>query len=154
MLVTVVFTWSEVRLSAVKGVDRNLRALYKGRRRLFGRDSGWDENIIGALGEDAVAKHLDRYPSRGPELDYEGDVGHVQVRATTHPLGRLIVKREDADGAAFVLARVTEPVVVLVGWLYGHEAKRDQWWEPTAHSPAYFVPEHALRPMDGLPPTL
>ena len=77
------------------------------------------------------------------------DVADWQVRSTRGPTNRLIVHKTDHDDKRYILVRADLPRFVLVGWILGRDAKRDEWWtDPTGKGRwAYFVPASALHPM-------
>jgi hypothetical protein len=56
----------------------------------------------------------------------------------------------DNDEAVFVLVVGSYPSMKIVGWIYGEEGqKKEYWWEGTGR-PAYFVPQENLRALDSL----
>jgi hypothetical protein len=77
-----------------------------------------------------------------------GDVDGWEVRSTRRRSGCLIVQADDDPGARFVLVVNQCPDFLIMGWLYGRDAKRPQWWRrpPAVPSAAYFVPPAALHP--------
>jgi hypothetical protein len=62
----------------------------------------------------------------------------------------LHVNRNDPpDGfyaAAFCIGEETH----LLGWLYPHETKLDEWWDPHGSPPYWAVPEAHLHPPESL----
>ena len=116
----------------------------------------WHTDAISCLGEMAVAKHLDHFWA-GAIGDYNAaDVStFYQVRATDWPNGRLFVYPDDKDHMPYVLARVQDNIVTLVGWVYGREGKLKEYWqEVTAKRPgrfAFFVPDEALHDIGEIP---
>jgi hypothetical protein len=108
----------------------------------------------GCLAELAVARWL------GSEwVDFatdfkrlRSDVGGLQVRSTEVSYGRMLLHPGDPDDQAFILARThREPTIYLVGWMFGKEAKRDEWWgELKPGRPCYIVNNGALLPMEAL----
>jgi hypothetical protein len=117
---------------------------------------GLAAHVQGARAEVAVARFLDVEWTAAavPEFrQVEFDVGHLQVRSTPRPNGRLIVHPGDPDNQPFVLVRShRDPVFVLVGWVYGEEAKQRAWWTaPASGRPCYLVPNERLRAMAFLP---
>jgi hypothetical protein len=155
--------WTEIRLALVAAGDRNLRALNRGRRETYGATpaSAWQFHVVGMLGEMAVAKALGVYWQGGwPELDNgSGDVGSIQVRATTYPDGALMVYPRDRDEAAYVLVTGVAPILTLAGWIFGRDAKQERYWctkRPASagggdmREPAYRVPQTELRDIDTL----
>ena len=147
-------TGNEVILAGLAGVLRRVEDLGKGDK--CGRDltdptsTGWSMEIEGACGELAVAKFTGR-TWLGVGIMRGDDVPGLQVRTTRHATGRLLVRHDDDDAATFVLVTGRTPVFVIRGWLYGWEAKRDEWWgTPNPNGPALFcVPQAALHsPLD------
>jgi len=110
------------------------------------------EEVVGVLGEMALAKHKGVWFS--PLINtfhYVPDCLGYEVRSTQVPDGRLIVRDNDAPERAFVLATTDGSAVRLVGWLYGGEAKQDQWRDdPHGRRPCWMVPQDRLRPMGTL----
>lgn len=145
-------TWDEVEVAALTGIRRNIRTIHEGRHRGGGQTpaDGWTDHIVGAIAELAVAKAFNRYPSRN-SCDIDGDVGHLQVRSTVRG-DHMPVQSYDNDDAPFVLVLGQPPHMRIVGWLYGHEAKRKEYWRTDVRKPAYFVPPSALRCIDELKP--
>lgn len=121
-------------------------------------------HIGGASAELAVAKWsglpwsgrlmegdtFDRYRQAG-----RADVGEdIQVRARRkHWYGLIVYKKStDLPNHRFVLACMHRfpPVVELIGWMWGIEAKKPQYWRDDVPRPNYFVPAKDLRPMETL----
>jgi hypothetical protein len=77
------------------------------------------------------------------------DVGPFEIRGTTHPQGRLIVRDRDNDDSPFVLVRLADATCTVCGWLYGREAKHETYKKnPDVGArigPAYFVQARHLR---------
>jgi hypothetical protein len=142
-------TPSEIHLAWQVAIMRSLKRLQKGIGHMWGCEQKpqYANDFNGALGEMMLAKHLDRFWAGafgGP------DVGQCyQVRATDHPLGKLICHPEDADDQPFVLARILLPEVHLVGWLWGHEAKFPGYWCTDYGRPAFFA--WPVQDMETLP---
>jgi hypothetical protein len=113
---------------------------------------GFDLDIVGGFGEYAVAKFLGLPWEAAPgTTDKWGDIiPGLQVRATWHGGGRLILHPDDDDAHVFVLAIVELPQVKLAGWTFGEEAKQEKFWDdPQRGRPAFFVPTHELRRCRG-----
>jgi hypothetical protein len=139
-------TWAEITYGAMIGAFRNVNALKRADRPRYGAaERGGDKDLNGALGELALAKHLDVYwlPTMRPQA---GDVGRHEARATTWPNGCLIVHPEDRDDRPYYLVVNAPPTFRIVGWLLGADAKRNEWWDATKPTPAYFVPQSELLP--------
>lgn len=85
-----------------------------------------------------------------------GDIGNgLQVRSTRHSHGRLLVHKpeeRDKPDHAYILARVHDlPRVHVVGWLWGYEAQKEEYWidlEPGRF--CYVVPNTALSNINRL----
>ncbi len=106
-------------------------------------------HLHGALGEKAVAVAFGiEWTGAIGDLSAR-DVGALQVRATTHRQGRLILHPADADDEAFVLAVLDGVEVELAGWIMARDGKAEAYWcDPTGRGrPAFFVPRKALLPM-------
>jgi hypothetical protein len=151
-MIVVMLTWPEMCMAAVVGVLRQVQNMKRKAQQRYGapHELSWQQQILGCIGECALAKHLDRFWS-GAVGNYEAaDVGgHCQVRATAHPAGRLILHPDDNDRQPFVLARVDDNRVTLVGWMLGGEGKRDDYWqEPQPGRPAFLVPNDVLHDMN------
>lgn len=148
MSTVVHLTWSEVRVAALTGVDRNCYGIHHGlnpARPL----PGWDAHVVGALGELAVAKLLGRYAAREHTDRATGDVAGLQVRATWLDAGRLILRTRDVDEAWYVLVRGMPPDLEVVGAITGGAGKRPEWWKaPNGRAGAWFIPDEALAPLE------
>lgn len=110
---------------------------------------------LGIRGEIAAAKAMQRQWN-GFDFDRrkEGDVGLLEIRCTAYPNGNLCVRPRDADDRAYVLVRAERhPIYEIVGWMWGHEAKRPEWERDKGHhiSSYYLVPNECLHPMEELP---
>lgn len=148
-------TPAEMTLAMVIGGMREVTALRDGRTDAQGAPPalGFQYHILGAVGELAVAKRLNVFWSGTiGRVDAPGDVGPLQVRTGTGDTYRLCIYPRDPDGARFVLVVGLPPHVRVVGWLFGRDGKREEWWcDPTGKGrPAYFVPQAALHPLDTL----
>jgi hypothetical protein len=149
-------SWVETHRAAQAGFSRRLEAIRSGRVHRHKLDSlGFNEDAVGAIGEMAAAKLLNRFWSPGlvPDKD-EGDVDGLGVRTTMHSDGRLVVHRDDPDRQKMVLVRWQkwnpEPTFEVAGWLLAAEAKRDEFWRSDIRSPCFMVPAQRLRPVATL----
>lgn len=145
--VAITLTPEECRLAIVVGTERNLGNVLQGRQHRHGyAGGGWSIHIEGAAAELAYSKFRDRYWT-GALADspvHTGDVGLVEIRSTARPDGALIIHRTDHDERPYVLVTGRMPTVRLVGWLYGAEAKRDEFWRTDTGRPAFFAPQSEL----------
>ena len=109
----------------------------------------WDQEIESTLAEVAVARWRNRYwmGSNFNGTHAGKDAGSSQVRWTPHDTGHLIIYQEDADDDPYVFVTGRSPTMLIVGWLYGHEAKLEQYWRTDVKCPSWWVPQHDLRPV-------
>jgi hypothetical protein len=149
-------TENELRIGAGHGTDRRIEAIRDGRKHRNGsppKSAMWGNDIEGVCGEMGVCKFLGVYWSGAGSLrapDVVGKFGRLEVR-TAQPGGCLIVQPSDDDDARFILVIGFAPTYWLVGWLWGRDAKRQEWWRnPGTGRPAYFVPQAALNSIDVL----
>lgn len=147
----VTLTRDEMIFAAHGGVVRNIDAILKGRRTIFGNPQRelWANNMIGALAECAVAKSLGRYWT--PLYDQPtgvADIGtRTQVRSSLNPDATLRVYERDKPDHAFILVVVKAPCFSLVGWQWGHEAKQDKYRANGDGEATWAVPQAELREM-------
>lgn len=143
-------TAEELQQVAFIGAQRRIRALANGRVHRHGYDGAdnWSVHIEAAGAEMALAKARDRFWADSAAPDYHGDVGQrTQIRHTLRRNGSLIVHPDDPDDYALILVTGEAPDYLLPGWIWGREAKRDEWWRTDTGRPAFFVPQAALRPI-------
>lgn len=147
-------SWSELMIAALVGVMRCVKSKYKGYENKHGlQGPGWNQDIQGACGELAVAKYLNVFWDGTMDSFTAGaDVQGLQVRSTDRD-GRLIIRPTDPDDAVFILARGGPLEWEIAGWILGRDGKQEEFCgDPTGNRPAaYFVPIHALRPMELMP---
>ncbi len=151
----------EYMMAAVVGIERNASAIHRGWKLEQGRkDLGIERDIIGAIGELAVARYMGTQwtPVTNALDNMTGDVDGYQVRTVTNPAGSLIVKRTDDDLHRYILAvigRDTERkslTVRIAGWMQGKDAKMREYFRDVdpakgIHAAAWFVPQARLRVM-------
>lgn len=145
--------WYEVSRGALVGVSRNVEAMRMGCQNRMPIKDEWSIHVLGALGECAFAKATGRYWSGGVNT-FKGEpdlMGGVEVRTRSKHEYDLIVRPDDSDDGLFVLVTGGPKDFVVHGWMRGADAKQDQYLANHGnHSPAYFVPKSALRPVSGL----
>jgi len=111
----------------------------------------------GACGEIAFAKWRNLYwPARINNFK-EADIGdNIQIRTSSRHDGELVVRNDDLakiPNHVFVLVTGLCPDYQIHGWIYGHEAKREEFKKaPGGRPPAYFVPQSELRSFWGIHP--
>ena len=138
-------TLDEMTTAGIVGLRRHIRDLKLGHHHNWHGDDtdGWDNDIVGAMAEQAVARVLNRYWAGGSARpDYGGDVdGHWEVRWTKHPKGHLLVHPDDHDVRPYVLVTGLPPRLDVVGSMKGRDAKDAKYWkELTPGRPAFCVP--------------
>lgn len=102
-------------------------------------------SVVGALGEIAVAKLLNRYWAGNVGNLKARDVDGLQVRSSS--LHRnLILHHEDADDDPFVFVAIDRNTAMVCGWLLGKEGKDEKYWRTDIDRPAFFVSDRYLKP--------
>lgn len=142
---------AEVGNACMGGMRRNISSIRDGRKDNHGLSGpGWNEHIVGAIGEMVVAKALGIYWSAGVDTFKDPDLGvDIQVRCSDQPMASLIVRDDDKDDHRFVLVVGVLYRFHIVGWMYGDEAKQQRWYKnPNGRGFAYFVPQTELKDME------
>lgn len=123
-----------------------------------GSENGLASHTLGAYGEVGTAKVLGRpWDATVNTFKRGGDVGDYQVRTRSNHDWDLLVRADDRDDDVFILAtavdeRMSDSRIRVHGWLYGREAKRDEWVRTYGgRPPAWFAPQSALRDLSSLP---
>jgi hypothetical protein len=108
--------------------------------------SKWEIDMIGALGECAVAKATGLYWSPDVNVFKVPDVGaDLHVRTTNLSTGRLIIRERDPDGI-YVLAVGELDEFIIHGWIHSDEAKHPKFWR----TDAWWIPQNALHPLSEI----
>lgn len=149
-LIWVILTLREFELCCFVACRRNADAIltHADEEKYGFSGDNLDSHLTGCLGECAFAKGMNRYwTGAGVGWLDDDDVGDVQVRATKHDHGRLLVRpHEQHLDAKWVLVTGNFPHFCIRGWIYGHEAHHEQFLDsPAGRPPAYFVPQSHLR---------
>jgi hypothetical protein len=112
----------------------------------------WGNNCEGACGEMAFAKWANVYWNGSvATFKTSGDVGGFEVRTRRRPTYQLLVRDCDPSDRIYVLVRGEAPDFEIVGWMSGADAKRREWLQSYGGgTPAYFVPDAALHPIEEL----
>lgn len=134
-----------------------------GRRDRYGAgvaEHGLWLDIVGAIGETAVAKRLNRF-HWGLGVFRGDDVGGHQVRCTRTRDGYLILHPEDLEkrpDVPFICVRMAGSTTAgerlqIQGWAYPRDVARQEFWGDVFLNgrPAFFVPPSALQSIDSLP---
>jgi hypothetical protein len=156
MVVTVRLTWDEVEQAALLGVRRYTRSRRAARADAHGLATSlidvWATDIEGAAAEMAVAKATNRFWCGSLET-FDGDdvKGGIQVRYAKGADAHLIVRPTDANDHRFVLVTGAVPTFVVRGWVFGYEAKEEEWRRaPNGRPPCFMVPQTALHAVELL----
>lgn len=154
-MIRVHLTEAETRFAMNVGVARLGADLYANLGGRYGKnedlaDRRCEIDIVGALGEMAVAKALDKFWAGALGNFKAADVGRVQVRATARLNGSLLLHSPDTDEAAFVLVVGLPPDLWIPGWILARAGKNSKWVRKDTGRPAFFVPQAALRPLTEL----
>jgi hypothetical protein len=145
-MTTIVLTGSEILLAANAGIMRHTENIKKNTVLRYQKPNmnHWQLMVEGALGEMAVAKHLNIYWS-GKGVIGGGDVDDHEVRTTAYDTGRLICHPEDKDNKKYWLVTGSNGTYTIRGWILGIRAKQEQYWDdPEGGRPAYFIPQKDL----------
>ena len=129
MKVRVNLTWDELDYAAKAGVNRNVRAMQKNRtpnqiERPEWEQNWWQTNIIGCIGELAVAK---MFGCQWVDTEYDvngKDVLDYQVRTIENPSASLRVRSRDALTDTFILAQVKKRSVLIHGYSTGQYVRQ------------------------------
>lgn len=111
-----------------------------------------EEETVGACGEMALAKALGLGGFK-PAVNTFHNVtdlpANIEVRATRRTNGRLIIRDNDPSDRWYFLVVGEPPVMNIVGFILGKDAKRELWLtNPNGYRPAWFVPQSALIPAE------
>lgn len=151
----------EAVLAAEIGLKRCVATCEKRDRKVIPRYAGttahseqemWGNSICGAMGELVLAKAFGCYwPAKvnadKSEPDIEPD---WQARYTPLFTGHLIFQHDDRNDQRYALINGRYPRFRVVGWIWGHECRREEWFQARESKPfkpnddCYFVPQLVL----------
>lgn len=149
-MIEVTLSESELQLAAHAGVRRQIEALVQNRPDRHGFEGlGWDVHCEGALGEQAVAKALDRFWSGAVNtFRSEADVSGYEVKTRSKHHYDLLVRSDDSDDAYFILVTGRAPHYRVHGYMRGADAKQAEFLQTYGDRPAaWFVPQSRLTPL-------
>jgi len=147
--------WYECEQAIYIGARRQVEAMRLGfgNKTKHGEKSAIEDHMQGAGAEKAVGKrlNLDTHFAINTFANGIADVGEkIEVRWRREQWD-LIVREKDHDERAYVLVRGEMPEYEIVGWIWGRDAKKPEFWKnPGGHGYAFFVPEKFLRPISEL----
>ena len=156
---------SEIQVAALVGLQRQIREIQKNGQYILqkykekynhpGKSGLWSNAIEGALGEFAVAKALNQYPT-GMESHWAIDVGTgIEVRTRKNPDHQLFLKPSDKPGFVYVLVCGSFGSYHIKGWIHSDEVfMRSEWHHDNSGktSKCFWVPDSALNPISDLIP--
>lgn len=134
MKIRVNLTLDELEYAAKAGVNRRIRGIQKSRRpnqidRPEWEQKWWQTDIIGCIGEMAVAKMFG-VEWRDTENDANGkDVLDYQVRTIENPNASLRIRSHDNGNDTFILAQVHKASVLIHGQATGQYVREFGWEE-------------------------
>ncbi len=148
----VTLTREEMTFAAFGGVTRQINALERRRADQFQPRDYWGTHSLACMAEAAVAKWKDRYWTPFYDADHppqSPDFKGIEIRSSPDPRRPLTLRERDKPKAnsAFILVITNPPVFDLKGWLWGHEAMADEYWQDSNPPPCWFVPQNALHPI-------
>lgn len=165
----IVLPWDKCRLAAKDAIERTVSSLELGLKEgkcPEQRAISWSIDVWAALPEMAIS-HALKLPYNGcgvvnGKFQKSVDVGKaVEVRTVEggylRKVNHLLVRPRDRDDARYVLVGFLGPTTdgltfKVLGWIYGHEAKKPLWWglkSKQGEDPyAYWVHENQLRVFD------
>lgn len=152
-MITIRLTQAEMFMAAMVGTQRRIESTFSQRRDAAGYSdsNGWDIDIEGAAAELAVAKYFGKHWGGSLNTFKLSDVGNYQIRSTTLESGRLIIRPSDMATDTFIFVVGKSPVLKIVGYILGADARRHEYWMNPSNRPgAWFVPQSVLSPIEQL----
>lgn len=146
-MIKIDLTPSEIQMASMVGCQRAIENIQnkdlisrsgEAQHDLFGR------MIAGALAEAALAKHLNKFWSKG--VKGGSDVDDVDVRCTHYHNGDLEMHSWDKDDRKYYLLTGMLGTYFIRGWILGKDAKKKEYWKikQAGRDPQFWVPQLAL----------
>ena len=154
-MIRVEMTWIEIWAAMQIGLMRAMKHMQARTENRNGDHGqlGIDNDVLGAIGEAALAKWKNRFWLGGRVGDIDVDSCY-EARACCRPQHSMMLHPWDKDELPYVNALVLRhelPCVTLRGWVYGAEGKQPEFWRDDVPRPAFFVPAGTLWSMSQLP---
>ena len=154
---------AEIQVGALVGIQRQIREVQKNGTFMLekyisknndpGKHGLWGNSIEGALGEIAVAKLLNQYPT-GMESHWATDVGEdIEVRTRKKPEHQMFLKPSDKPGFRYVSVIGSFGLYLIKGWIESDFVFQQPEWlhdNNGTTSRSYWVPDSALKPISEL----
>lgn len=151
----VTLTKVEIVIGVLVGAWRHLHAKANGKQDSHGfKGDPWEIDVEGALAELAAYKAIGRYwsPTIDQRKDGTGDGGPYEVRRRSKQWHDHLIREDDVFSAPYILAIGSISRFRIVGWIYCHEARRDEWWDNKDNRGwAWWPPQEKLHDLDELP---
>lgn len=148
-------TPTELLIADLVGAARRVQSMQRGHAMTYGcqPQNLLNTNLGGAEGEIATAKGLGIYWQAIVGNPDAPDVGPYEVRTnTSQRWDDTLMHPRDKDDRAYIGVLAFPPDFEIMGWIWGWEAKRQEWWRDGEKGrPAFFVPRPALYPISTLP---
>jgi hypothetical protein len=152
-MIAVQLTSSELMLAGVIGSARHTASLQRGREDQHGYagQDPWQIHIEGAAGEIAFCKAFGIYWPASVNTFKRADVPpDIQIKTRSKASYDLIVRRNDDPDYRYVLVTGTAPAYQLRGWIWGREARQDEFLaEHGGREAAWFIPPDRLMTLEG-----
>jgi len=148
-------TPEQIDLAYEIGTNRNKKHLAWGTSHRYGKvrsEDDEDTDGLAAVAEAFVADMFGLSWNMSSDRPDDGvDVGDcIGVRHTQRTNGCLLLHKPDADDLLHILVIGEKYSMKAVGWLRTGDGKKPEYWRASVPRPAYFVPQHVLRPMKEL----
>lgn len=114
----------------------------------------WEADVEGACAEMAAYKAVGRYwlPRTDLTKAKGGDGGPWDVRRRSKQHYDHLIRVNDAEDRAHIMVAGCCPRFRVVGWIWGHEARRDEWWHNHGNREfAWWPPQEELHDLSELP---
>lgn len=145
------------------GRYRMQRSIERGLSDRNGAERKLHLDVMGALGELAFCKAVGLFQVRNGQRLYPlltvdvdkstPDFGkNIQVRTRSKQDYNLNVRHDDVDDHIYVVTIQGSQLWTVKGWMYGREAKNDNWLgDPNGRGAMYLVPDEVLHDISEIP---
>lgn len=153
MTCSIELTQAEMDMCIVLAAQRNMVARGNGvKDRQMGKQSAFDTDYIGMVGEFAFCKMFNIFPdlaasprSGSCDCTYKGY--RIDVKTTTYKTGQLLATlKENHDVDRYVLAIVDDKTVVFPGWASKEDLIREENIRDLGHGSGYVLSQEQLNP--------
>ena len=146
--------WYEIEKATFVGIRRTIESIKMGLKDAHGYTGKdpWEMNCLGACGEYATAKLLDRPWSGSINTFKAADIGEkIQVRSSKRIDAPLIVRPNDDPDHFYFLAIATHPYLKqfdIVGYIQGKVAQAMPLSDNgNGRKPVHFIKQEQLQPV-------